>query len=241
MSELSWILSGGLLMSLIAMVGSVTTMLPPSRLEQLLLPLVALAAGSLLGGAMFHMIPQGLAGCSPVVGGWWLATGFLSFLALEQFLLWHQSHDPQSTRPAAVAWLILLGDALHNLLGGLAIAGTFLTSAPAGIAAWVAAAAHEVPQELGDFGVLVHSGWSPRAALLANFVSALTFPLGGLLAYAVATRMNVAGLALFGAGNFLYIAASDLIPEIKSKTSGWRAGLHLLMVVAGIALVAAFC
>ena len=125
MSELSWILIGGLLMSLIAMVGSVTTMLPPSRLEQLLLPLVALAAGSLLGGAMFHMIPQGLAGCSPVVGGWWLATGFLSFLTLEQFLLWHQSHDPQSSRPAAVAWLILLGDALHNLLGGLAIAGTF--------------------------------------------------------------------------------------------------------------------
>lgn len=234
-----WLLAGGMLMSGIAMVGSFALVLPPRWLERLVLPLVAVAAGTLLGGALFHMLPTGYATVAPACSGWWTAGGFTTFLAMEQFLRWHHSHHEQPDRVAAVGWLILVGDALHNFLGGLGVAGTFLVDPRAGIVAWCAAAAHEVPQELGDFGVLVHGGWPARSALAWNFLSALTFPAGALVAYAVSQRVDVGGLALFGAGNFIYIAASDLIPEIKASGNLSAAALHFVLFVAGVLLVAA--
>jgi zinc and cadmium transporter len=239
MSNLWWLLGGGLLMSGIAMAGSLALILPPQWLDRLLLPLVAVAAGTLLGGAMFHMLPHGMAQVGPTAGGFWMTAGFTTFLALEQFLQWHHSHRGTPDRGAATGWLILVGDALHNFLGGIGIASTFLIDPHAGMVAWCAAAAHEVPQELGDFGVLVHGGWPPRSALMWNFISALTFPVGALLAYAASQRIDIGGLALFGAGNFLYIAASDLIPEIKAPTDPQAAALHFVLFVAGVGLVAA--
>jgi zinc and cadmium transporter len=214
-SELGWIAVGGLLMTAIALVGGVTTLLRPATLDLILLPMVALAAGTLLGGAFFHMIPQGSAEPTAMSGATWLVCGFTLFLMLEQFLNWHHSHSGSSQTRRPVTYLILIGDAVHNFLGGLGVASTFLISPRAGIVAWIAAAAHEVPQELGDFGVLVHGGWDKRWALVGNLVSALAFPLGAILAYFAAQRFEVAGLVMFAAGNFVYISASDLIPEIK--------------------------
>ncbi len=245
--SLIWILVGGLLMSLVAMVGAFTLLLPPKRLQQLLLPLVSLAAGSLLGGALFHMLPEGMEAMDPYQGSRCVAAGFTVFLALEQFLQWHHSHrhnhcaEPaDGTRPRQpVAVLILLGDALHNFIGGLGIASTFLMNPAAGIAAWCAAVAHEVPQELGDFAILLHSGWKPRAALRWNFISALTFPLGAVLAWLIAQSLPVAGLVLFASGNFLYIAASDLVPEIKAGTSLRSAAFSFGWFLAGLLLMQA--
>lgn len=219
MTTLLWILSGGLLMSAIALVGSLTTVLSPAALERLLLPLVALAAGTLLGGALFHLLPEGMAALGPLRGGAWVLAGFTTFLALEQFLHWHHSHRADAVCRKPVTYLILLGDALHNFIGGLAIASAFITDPRVGMTAWLAAAAHELPQELGDFGVLVHGGWTRRQALLWNLASGLTFLLGALLAYAMSFRFDVTPLLLFGAGNFIYIGASDLVPEIKSHPS----------------------
>lgn len=215
----AWILGGGVLMSAIALVGSLTTVLKPAALERLLLPLVALAAGTLLGGALFHLIPEGMAVLGPLQGAVWILAGFMTFLALEQFLHWHHGHRESAVGRAPVTYLILLGDALHNFLGGLAIASAFITDARVGMTAWIAAAAHEVPQELGDFGVLVHGGWTRRRALLWNLASGLTFLVGALLAYAASFHIDVTPLLLFGAGNFIYIGASDLVPEIKSHPS----------------------
>jgi zinc and cadmium transporter len=234
MHDLALILIGGFAMSAIAMVGSVTTLLPPATIERLLLPLVALAAGTLLGGAFFHMIPEGSAALDPLTAGAWLVAGFTVFLALEQFVHWHQGHGTRTGATPPVTYFILGGDAVHNFLGGLGVASTFLVDARAGIIAWLAAAAHEVPQELGDFGVLVHGGWPPRRALLWNVVSALTFPLGAVVAYVAARRVDVAGLVLFAAGNFIYIAASDLIPEIKSGRSRGSAVLHFGCFIIGL-------
>lgn len=234
---LSWILGGGFLMSAIAMVGGLTILIKPATLERLLLPLVALAAGTLIGGAFFHMIPEGMEVLSPLAGAAWLVCGFSVFLALEQFLDWHHSHNATPSGRKPVTYLILIGDAVHNFLGGLAIASTFLIDQRAGIIAWFAAAGHEVPQELGDFGVLVHGGWPHRRALLWNFISALTFPLGAVLAYLAAQRFEVAGLVLFGAGNFIYIAASDLIPEIKSQGNLRTTLTHFSCFVAGLLLM----
>jgi len=241
MDSLAWILVGGMLMSGIAMVGSVTVLLPPATLERLLLPLVAIAAGTLLGGAFFHMLPEGIAAVGLQASGFWIAGGFTVFLAMEQFLRWHHSHHASkaSQAPAPVTYLVLIGDALHNFLGGLAIGSTFLLDPTAGVIAWVAAAAHEVPQELGDFGVLVHGGWPRRKALWWNFLSAITFPLGGVVAWGVARQFAVGGLVLFGAGNFIYIAASDLIPEIKTSSGPRESATHFLLFLAGLGLLAA--
>jgi zinc and cadmium transporter len=237
MSELGWIAVGGLLMSAIALVGGVTTLLRPATLDLMLLPMVALAAGTLLGGAFFHMIPQGSAELTAMSGATWLVCGFTSFLMLEQFLNWHHSHRGASQTRRPVTYLVLIGDAVHNFLGGLGVASTFLISPRAGIVAWIAAAAHEVPQELGDFGVLVHGGWDKRWALVGNLVSALTFPLGAVLAYFAAQRFEVAGLVMFAAGNFVYISASDLIPEIKQGHRLGTALLHLGCFSGGLVLM----
>jgi zinc and cadmium transporter len=234
MNTLGWIILGGLLMSAIALVGGITTVLRPSTLERLLLPMVSLAASTLLGGAFLHMIPAGLSALSPLRAGAWLLAGFATFLALEQFLHWHHCRRASAECRSPMTYLILIGDALHNFLGGLGIAGTFLIDSRAGVAAWFAAAAHEVPQELGDFGVLVHGGWDRRSALIWNFLSGLTFLLGALTAFVVSLQFNVAGLILFGAGNFIYIGASDLVPEIKAHRDIGRALTDFSCFVAGI-------
>jgi zinc and cadmium transporter len=223
-------------MSAIALVGGVTTLLRPATLEGLLLPLVALAAGTLFGGAFFHMIPEGTAALEPLAAAVWLVGGFTAFLGLEQFLHWHQSHGAPTEVRKPVTYLVLIGDAIHNFLGGLGIASTFLINPSAGVVAWIAAVAHEVPQELGDFGILVHGGLPRRHALLWNLASALTFPVGAVLAYFASHRFEVAGLVLFGAGNFIYIAASDLVPEIKSHRSLGGAAMHLGFFMIGLAL-----
>ncbi len=234
MNHLGWIILGGLLMSCIALVGSITTMLRPTTLERLILPLVSLAAGAMIGGAVLHMVPLGFAALGPINGGVWLLAGFASFLALEQFLHWHHCRRASAACRNPMTYLILLGDALHNFLGGLSIAGAFLVDPKAGTMAWIAAAAHEVPQELGDFGVLVHGGWDRRHALVWNFISGLTFLLGALTAYVLSLQFDVAGLILFGAGNFIYIGASDLVPEIKTHPDFGMAALHFACFVAGV-------
>jgi zinc and cadmium transporter len=234
MNSLGWIILGGLLMSSIALVGGLTTVMRPTTLERLVLPLVSLAAGTLLGGAVLHMIPTGLAVLGPIGAGAWLLAGFASFLALEQFLHWHHCRRASAPCRDPMTYLILFGDALHNFLGGLSVAGTFLVDPRAGVTAWIAAAAHEVPQELGDFGVLVHGGWNRRQALIWNFLSGLTFLLGALTVFVVSFRFEVAGLILFGAGNFIYIGASDLVPEIKMHADLGRAVMHFVCFVAGV-------
>lgn len=236
---LGWIVLSGVLMSAIALVGSVTLLLPPATLHRLLLPLVAFAAGSLLGGALLHMLPAGIGvmGSGPAVFVWMLA-GFATFFALEQFLHWRHCHrEVHEDDPKPHTWLVLIGDGLHNLLGGLAVASAFLVDLRLGIGAWLAAAAHEVPQELGDFAVLVHGGWARRRALLFNVLSALTFLLGGLLAYAASLRFDISFLLPFAAGNFVYIAASDLVPEVNRRESTAGTLLHLGGFLAGIALL----
>jgi zinc and cadmium transporter len=238
MNTLTWIIAGGVLMSAIAMVGSVTLVLKPATLERLLLPLVAFAAGSLIGGAFFHMIPAAVIETGDILNvGILVVAGFTAFFLLEQLLHWHHCHRASRDCKQPLTYLILIGDGLHNFLGGLAIAGTFLIDIRLGITSWLAAAAHEVPQELGDFGVLVHGGWSKRRALLFNVFSGLTFLLGGLVTYALSFRMNISWLIPFAAGNFLYIGASDLVPEVNKHRDLRANAVHLLAFVLGLALL----
>jgi zinc and cadmium transporter len=237
MSTFLWIASSGILMSAIALVGSVTLVLKETTLKKLLLPLVALAAGTLLGGALFHMIPASVDKLGNDLWIYvWILVGFTLFLGLEQFLHWHHCHrTPSEHRP--LTYLILIADAVHNFIGGLAVAGAFLIDVRVGISTWLAAAAHEVPQELGDFGILIHGGWKKGQALLYNFLSALTFLVGGLVAYGASRAIDVTFLLPFAAGNFIYIAAADLIPEIKHEENAGLNVVHFLSFLTGLALL----
>lgn len=243
MSTLGWIVASGLAMSVLSLSGGLTLLLPERLFERVVTPLVALAAGTLLGGALFHLLPEGVATMGPGLDAYaWLVGGFLAFFVLEQFLHWHHCHRPVAGHDP-VGVLILVADALHNLVGGLAVGGAFLVDVRVGVVAWLAAAAHEVPQELGDFGILVHSGWSRSRALLFNFASALTFLGGGLAAYALAGEFDLVWLLPFAAGNFLYVASADLMPELTAHPGArhkaeltllFAAGLGLLFAVAAI-------
>lgn len=237
MTTFVWILMSGVLMSVIALVGTVTLVLSETTLRRLLLPLVAFSAGSLIGGALFHMIPASLSRMRTLSVLQWIALGFVVFFALEQFMHWHHCHRASAECKEPLTYLILIGDAIHNFVGGLSIASVFLLDVRLGIAAWIAAAAHEVPQELGDFGVLIHGGWAKRKALLLNFLSGTTFLLGSLVAYAASFRIDVGWLVPFAAGNFLYIGASDLVPEVnKSHSIGSGLG-HFVAFTGGIGVL----
>lgn len=241
-STLFWIVIAGIGMSVMALAGAVAVLLPESVLERTLLPMVALAAGSLLGGAFFHMVPESVTALGNNLGVYVsLIAGFLAFFVLEQFLHWHHCHRVNHTQHQPLGYLILIADGLHNFIGGMAVGGALMVDLRVGAFAWIAAAAHEIPQEFGDFGVLVSSGWKVRSALIWNFASALTFLIGALCAYAMADHVNVTYLLPFAAGNFVYIAAADLLPEISSEpktvtkiqtTSAFVVGLVILLVTA---------
>jgi len=224
-------------MSAVALVGSVTLLLKESTLNHLVLPLVSFAAGSLLGGAFFHMVPAGLDVMQSNAVFCWLLAGFTTFFALEQFLHWHHCHRASAECKKPLGYLVLIGDGIHNLIGGFAVAGTFLIDIRLGITTWLAAAAHEIPQELGDFGVLIHSGWGRKKALVFNALSAVTFLIGGLLAYAASFQIDVSFLVPFAAGNFIYIGASDLVPEVNKHHSFLVNSIHFFAFVAGIGLL----
>jgi len=235
---LLWIIGSSLLMCLLALVGVTTLSLSEKTLHRLLLPLVALSAGSLLGGAFFHMIPESIAKSGADITVYiYVVGGFAFFLLLEQLLHWHHCHREETHCIKPQTYLILIGDGIHNFIGGIAVAGTFLIDVRLGISTWLAAAAHEIPQEIGDFGVLVHGGWSRKKALLLNLLSASTFLLGGLLAYLLSFSDWIYYLIPFAAGNFIYIGASDLIPEVNRHENFFRNILHFCCFCTGILIL----
>lgn len=235
---LAWIVGSGVLMCAVALVGAGLLFVAGDDLDSWLVPFVGLAAGSLLGGAFFHLLPAGLAASpAPLAPLVWFVIGFTSFFLLEQFLHRHHCRQASAACREPMTYLILLGDGLHNFLGGLAIAGAFLTDIRLGVTAWTAAVAHEIPQELGDFAVLVRGGWTRRRALLFNVLSASTFLLGGVLAWLLALEADVSFLLPLAAGNFTYIAASDLVPEVSRAQHTSEGSKSVLTFLLGVGLL----
>ncbi|MBF8303934.1 MAG: zinc/iron permease [Dehalococcoidia bacterium] len=233
------ILVATFVISLIALVGVLVFPLKGKWFSRALEVLVALSAGALLGGAFLHLLPEAIAeGGAGLDIFLYLLLGFCMFFILEQFLRWHHQHgEEQTVEP--FSYLILVSDAVHNFVDGLAIAASFVVSYPTGIATTLAVALHEIPQEFGNFGVLIHGGMRRRQALTFNYIAQAMAILGGIVGYYVSSMMHysIVYILPFAAGNFIYIAAADLIPEIKHRTDLRWSIIHFCVFLAGIGIM----
>jgi len=212
------------------------------RLERMLQPLVAFAVGALLAGAFLHLLPEAIAELGagpPVFLG--VPVGFVGFFALEKFLWRSHGHEPRNNRARGgprLATLNLVGDGLHNLIDGMVIAAAWVADPALGLTTTLAVLAHEIPQELGDFAVLVYGGMPVRRAIGLNFLTGLTAAIGAVLVLAAGPALGSPAMLLpVAAGGFVYIAAADLVPELhrtrRLSVSLGQIGLMLL----GVALV----
>lgn len=244
MSVLIWVISSTFLISLISFVGALTLFLKENVLNRILLFLVAFSAGALIGAAFLDLIPEaiskiGIEGNSLLEIFLYLIFGFCIFFILEQFIMWHHHHAIQHPEIKPFSYLILISDGLHNFIDGLVIAGSFIVSFPMGLVTSFAVAFHEIPQEIGDFAVLIYGGFKKLKALFLNFVSATLAILGGLIGLLLfrKTGEGVLFLLPFTAGSFIYIAASDSIPQIKEEWDSKKSIIHFLIFLAGIFLM----
>ncbi len=239
-----WALSGAAVLGIssVSLLGALGLVVRPDALRGALLLLISFAAGALLGDAFLHLIPEiaeSAAGLDGLASAGLLA-GVLSFFVLEKILHWHHSHLPHEEVLHPVAVSNLVGDGLHNFLDGAIVAGAFVASPALGLATAVAVALHEIPQELGDFGILVHAGLTPRRALLLNFASGLT-AVAGMAATLTFLPVEATQRLLlpFSAGAFVYIASTDLIPELHKEPEPAKSLLQVVALLAGVGIMAA--
>ncbi len=224
--------------SLTSLLGIAVVSLDERRLRNILFILVSLAVGAMLGDAFIHLLPQSFElAQSPAATSFNILIGILLFFVLEKFLLWRHEHLPGHVHP--VGYMNLIADGLHNFMDGILIGTSYLVSAEVGLATTLAVLLHEIPQEIGDFGVLLHAGFSRRAALGVNFLSALLAFIGAVTALIAGVHLQkLPGMVLpVSAGIFIYIAGSDLVPELHRERQVLRSLGQLLAIGLGIALM----
>jgi len=236
--ELAYILIVTFGIALLAFVGIFTLALKDKILNKILLVLVSLSAGALMGGAFLHLIPEGIekAGDADVLI--FVLVGFVLFFVIEKVLHWRHCHKGKCD-VHTFHYMNLVGDSIHNFIDGLIVAASFVVSIELGLTTSVAIAAHEIPQEIGDFGVLIYGGFKKKKALVMNFAVALTIVLGGIVGYLISTSIEaaVAYLLPFAAGGFIYIAATDLVPEIKKELEFKKYIFTLIVFILGILIM----
>lgn len=252
-----YIFGSVLFVSLISLVGVLTLWANPDRVQRFATLFVALAAGALLGDAFLHLIPESFAAAGePISVALLILTGIIVVMLFERLLWWHHDHHERETlaihdaegrdpapiehaRIEPIGMIVLASDGLHNFLDGVAIAISFLVSIEIGIATTIAIIFHEIPQEIGDFGVLIHAGYSRGKALLVNLLSALMAVLGAGAALLIGAAAEGALVVLLpiAAGSFLYIALADLIPELHRRRDRRKFIYEMLAVIIGIAMM----
>lgn len=241
MYDLAAILISVVAVSLVSFVGVVFVGLKEKVLRRLIMVFVGLASGTLLGGAFFHLLPEALNGSGNVnTVLYTVIVGIISFFVLEKFLHWRHCHEEECP-VHTFAYMSLVGDGVHNLIDGMIIAATFMVGFELGWVTTLAVVLHEIPQEIGDFGILVYGGLGKRKALIFNFLSGLTAVIGAVAVY---TLRFFEGLQLmlipFAAGGFIYIAATDLMPELHKKSKAGESVVQLVSLLFGLGLMAFF-
>jgi len=223
---------------LVAFVGILFIGLKEAFLKRIVMALVGFASGSLIGGAFIHLLPESLEETGQVAFHYVIA-GIVFFFVMEKFLYWRHCHKGEC--PVHIfAYLNLIGDGIHNFIDGMVIAASYILSWDLGVATTLAVIFHEIPQEIGDFGVLIYGGLTKGKALAYNFVSALTAVAGAFITYHLAYIQGIERfLVPFAAGGFIYIAATDLMPELHKRNQAKESIVQLLSVLAGIGLMSA--
>lgn len=241
---LLYIIIASLAVSALSFVGVFLLALGNKQTHKLLKPMIAFASGAMLGNTFFHLLPEGVELLEPEKFAAIMLTTVIFYFVLEKLLHWHHCQDEEDHKHdhAPVGYLSLIGDAIHNFIDGLIIASAFIVSPVAGVATSISLAAHEIPQEFADFSLLIHAGFKRSKALLFNFLSALTAVAGALAGwyFASSSELFEAYLLPVAAGSFLYIALSDLMPELRSKTKLPQFFVNVALVIVGVVLLWAF-
>jgi len=234
-------ISSVLLVGFISLIGLFTLSMKTKHLKNILLYLVSFSAGAMFGDAFIHLLPEvveengfGLFTSASILAG------IVIFFVMEKVIHWRHCHhttDHNHVHPFAV--MNLVGDGVHNFLDGLIIGVSYLVSLPVGIATTIAVILHEIPQEIGDFSVLIHGGFTRAKALFLNFVTAMIALIGTIFALLIGQQFGgiTSFLIPFAAGGFIYIAGSDLIPELHKETKTWKSFWQLIAFVAGIMIM----
>jgi zinc and cadmium transporter len=240
LSTLQWILLMTIIDGLLGLVGIFSFFISKKALNKVILILVAFAAGALLGGAIFHLIPESIIKLTLPITIILTIAGFCIFFLVEKLLHWHYCRDDGNCHDHEhpYVYLLLTGSAIHNFIDGLLIAGSFIISIPIGITTSILIIVHEIPHEIGNFGVLVHGGMKRGKAILADFLIQLTAILGGLAGYYFLNlNQYVAVLLPLAAGGFLYLVFFDLIPEVMEEKNKVKMIINIIAIILGLALL----
>lgn len=240
LSTLGVILIFTLLGSVVSLIGGVFLLFNEKFALKLSHLFISFAAGTLLGTAFFDLMPEALESGNPETLFLWTLIGILTFFVLERFIHWfhhHEEDEDKALKPTIP--LIIFGDSFHNFIDGVAIAATFLVSFPLGVVTTLAVGAHEIPQEVGDFAILLHRGMKRKKVLWYNFVSSLTAIAGAIITFFIGEKIdNILPILLaVTAGFFIYIASSDLIPEIHSEKKHGFALYETLLLMFGVVVI----
>jgi len=243
MFELAYIILATIVVSLISFVGVITLTLKDQILNKILLILIGLSAGALMGGAFLHLLPETVESSEkfnvPLLNLFlFVLVGFILFFLIEKVLHWRHCHKGECD-VHTFQYMNLIGDSIHNFIDGLIMAASFVVSIPLGITTTIAISFHEIPQEIGDFGVLIYGGFSKKKAIALNFLVALTAVIGGIVGYFISSRIENTVLYIlpFAAGGFIYIAATDLVPEIRKELDMKKYMATLLVFICGILIM----
>ncbi|MCH7529609.1 ZIP family metal transporter [Patescibacteria group bacterium] len=238
--------SSVIIISLISLIGIMVLSLRKELLQKSIFLIVSLAIGALFGGALIHLIPEAFEKIeNSALVSLLIISGILSFLVLEKFLMWHHCHghgsneDHTGDNIKPLGFLVIISDGIHNLVDGIIIGASYLISIEVGIAATIAVILHEIPQEISDFGLLIHAGFTKMKALAINFATALLAIVGVGIAFVLGGNSEIFTPAVlaFAAGGFIYISGSDLVPEIHKISDLKRSSLQLFMILVGIGLM----
>jgi len=230
-----------IMVSLVSFVGLLTLSINPSKLGKVLIYMISFSAGALLGDTFLHLIPKAIEEASfGVFGAIMIISGIALSLVVEKVIHWRHCHILTSDKhPHPFAIMNLFGDGVHNLLDGIIIGASYLVSIPVGVATTLAVIFHEIPQEIADFGVLIHGGFSKGRALFLNFITALSAVLGVVAVVVIGSSVEplVIPLVFLAAGGFIYIAGSDLIPEMHKEVRITHSVIQVITFAAGVAVM----
>jgi zinc and cadmium transporter len=226
------------IVSSISFLGVLTLSINADKLKKILLYMVSFSAGALFGDAFIHLLPEivGEVGFNSSISIYILFGIGFSFI-IEKFIHWRHCHIHESEEHVhPFAMMNLFGDGVHNFIDGVIIAASYLVSVPVGIATTLAVILHEIPSEIGDFGVLLHGGFSKGKALFYNFITALTAVLGAIVSLLISSFVENITLFLipFAAGSFIYIAGSDLIPELHKEVEVKKSLMQFVAIALGV-------